>query len=113
MASCRLRYDVRFSRGQITALLELLAEQFQYADAAGVAPDRYLMSCYDKMQYRMQQNQERDYVVHQLQAQNKAASEEKRLGGASLRQAADSTGAALQHLRKRDKLGRKERGIYA
>lgn len=113
MPKCRLRYDVRFSRGQINALLELLAEQFQYDDAAGVAPDRYLMSCYEKMQYRLQQNQERDNVVRQLQAQNKATSEEERLGSASLERTAHSTGVAIRHLQQRTKLGRKKRGFYA
>ena len=104
---------MRFSRGEITSLLETLAEQFQYADAAGVAPDSYLMRCYEKMQYRMQQNQERDYVVRQLQAQNKAAPEEERLDRTSLEKQSDSTGAALRHLHKRPELGRKKRSLYA
>jgi len=113
MPKCRLRYDVRFSRGEITSLLEHLAEQFQYDDSAGVAPDSYLMRCYEKMQYRLQQNQERDYVVRQLQAQNKAAPEEQRLDRASLRQTADNTGVAIRHLQQRSELGRKKRSLYA
>jgi len=113
MPKCRLRYDVRFSRGEITSLLEQLAEQFQYDDSAGVAPDRVLMRCYEKMQYRLQQNQERDYVVRQLQAQNKATPEKEGLGGSSLERTAHNTGIAIRHLQQRTKLGRKKRGFYA
>lgn len=113
MNKCRLRLDLRFSKAQVIAMMELLAETFQYADAAGVEPDRRLMSVYDKLNYRLQQHEGREYVVRQLQAQNKASSEEQGLDRASLEKQSDSTSAALRHLQQRSKLGRKERDFYA
>lgn len=113
MPKCRLRLDLRFSKSQVIAMMELLAETFQYADAAGVEPDRRLMSVYDKLNYRLQQHEGREYVVRQLQAQNKASSEEQGLDRASLEKQSDSTSAALRHLQQRSKLGRKERDFYA
>lgn len=113
LPKCRLRYDVRFSRAEISTLLEHLAEHFQYDDHNGVAPDRVLMRAYDKMQWRIQQNQERDYVVRQLQAQNKTAPEGEELGGAGAGGKLDKASSALRDLQQRPKLGRKKRGIYA
>ena len=113
MPKCRLRHDVRFSRAEITALLEQLAVQFQYDDTAGIAPNRVLMRCYDKMQYRLQQNERRDYVVHALQTQSQTTPEKEGLGGSSLKRTANSTSFALRHLQQRFELGRKKRGFYS
>lgn len=113
MPKCRLRNDVRFSRAQIAALINLLAEHFQYDDAAGVAPNKFLMQCYDKLCWRVQQNQERDYVVRELQAQSKAQAERERLGCASIGGNLDKASSSLRILQRRPKLGRKERGFYA
>ena len=113
MPKCRLRYDVRFSRGEIDLLLDILAEQFQYDDHAGGAPNRLLMRAYDKMQWRRQQNQERDNVVRQLQTQNKTAPENQGLGGSGARGSLDNASSALRILQCGSKLGRKKRGFHA
>jgi len=113
LPKCRLRYDVRFSRAEISTLLEHLAEQFQYDDHNGVAPDRVLMRAYDKMRWRIQQNQERDNVVRQLQAQNKTAPESQGLGGSGARGSLDNASSALRILQCGSKLGRKKRGFHA
>ena len=113
MPKCRLRYDVRFSTEEIESVLDTIAEKLQYDDHAGVAPDRVLVRAYDKLQWRIQQNQRRDYVVRQLQAQNKTAPESQGLGGSGARGSLDNASSALRVLQCGSKLGRKKRGFHA
>lgn len=113
MPKCRLRHDVRFSTEEIESVLDTIAEKLQYDDHAGVAPDRVLVRAYDKLQWRIQQNQRRDYVVRQLQAQNKTAPESQGLGGSGARGSLDNASSALRFLQCGSKLGRKKRGFHA
>jgi len=113
MPKCRLRYDVRFSAEEIGSVLDTIAEKLQYDDHAGVAPDRVLVRAYDKLQWRIQQNQRRDYVVRELQAQNKTAPENQGLGSSGARGSLDNASSALRVLQCGSFLGRKKRGFHA
>jgi len=107
MPKCRLRYDVRFSRAEIDALLDHLAATFQYDDAAGLAPDRVLMRAYDKMVYRKQHSEVRDDVVKKLQTENKTRKEVWDLGGPDIRWPEVGQGVQVRDLQFGSKLARK------
>lgn len=71
MTRCWKRFDVRFSVGEIDALIEELNEQFQYADHKGQPVSRELLRAYDKMVWRRNMEVKRN-VANTIQTQNKA-----------------------------------------
>lgn len=107
MPKCRLRYDVRFSRAEIDALLDHLAGAFQYDDAAGLEPDRRLIRAYDKMVYRKQQSEVRDGVVKELQVQNQRGKKVWHVGSADIRWPEAGEGLQVRDLQFGAKLDRK------
>lgn len=71
MPRCWKRKDVRFSTGQIDALINLLNEHFQYADHKGIKLDREIIGAYDKLVWRRREGERNVKVSTSLSLQNK------------------------------------------
>ena len=71
MPRCWKRYDVRLSTRQIDALINVLNEQFQYADHKGIKLDREIIGAYDKLVWRRNEGVRNVKVSTSVPIQNK------------------------------------------